>query len=147
MGDATKIYSGPITALGIAAAGTADGGSFTDLGELDEESAANIKWDPYPVGLSTGNAVDKNGKGIGDFVLLQTNAAGSQATLETYKTTLAKLKITTPNTSEYYFIDNVYIHHMKLERNFKAGEVHKLSFQVSLITENPDDFVDGPTSI
>lgn len=147
MADATKIYSGPIKALGIAAADTADGGSYTDLGYLDEESGAEINWEAFNAGLSDGNKVQKNGMGVGKFVLVQTDPTGAQASLETYTTALCKLKITTPDTSEYYFIDDVFIHSMKHTRPMKPGEVHKLEFQVSRVSEYPDDFCDGPTSI
>jgi len=141
--DATKIYSGPVTALGIAAAGTADGGSFTDIGLLDEESSVNIEWEPLKAGLMDGNEFMLRGRGRATFMLVQTDPSGAQASLETYRTALAKLKIQTDTASETYFIDNVYVSY-RLLRPFKVGEVHKLEVTVSRVTPQPDDFVDGP---
>lgn len=147
MADYTKIYAGPITALGIAAAETADGGSFTDLGVLDEESAMVVTWEPQLVPLSDGNSFQKNGKGVAVIGLVQSDpAAAPQTSLETYQTAKAKLKITTPAAAEYYFIDNVLVT-FKLIRDFKPGGTHKYEVTVSRITEQPDDFIDGPKSI
>jgi hypothetical protein len=146
MADYTKIYSGPITALGIAAAGTANGGSFTDIGALDEESAMVVTWEPLLTPLSDGQSHQGKGKGIAVIGLVQTDpAAVPQTSLETYRTAAAKLKITTPNSSEYYFIDNVIVTY-KLIRDFKPGGTHKYEVTVSLITEQPDDFIEGPTT-
>jgi len=147
MGDATKIYSGPITALGVADAETADAGSFTDLGLLDEESGAEINFNPYNAGLSDGNKIDKKGLGVGKFVLVQTDPAGTLLALETYETTLAKLKVSTGTAAEFYFIDNVFVHGVNVTRPFKPGEVHKFEFEVSRIADHADDFCDGPKAI
>ena len=144
MADATKIYSGPITALGIAAADTGDDGSYTDLGYLSEESGAEISWEPLNTVLSDGNQFMCKGRGTAKFRLVQTDPSGIQSTLETYKTALAKFKITTPDTTdEYYFIDDVFVTFGQA-RNFKGGEVHYLEVTVSRITDNPDDFCNGP---
>jgi len=142
--DATKIYGGPITALGIAAAATADGGSFTDLGYLGDELAAMIKWTPNQAGLSDSNKVPISGLGEAEFELIQTDPAGTLLTLETYETTLAKLKVTTIDTTNgYHFIDNVFCS-VSVERDFKPGGKHKAILRVSRTTEHADDFCTGP---
>ena len=144
MADATKIYTGPITAIAIAAAATADGGSFTDLGYLDGEGAAVVEWDPNAVPLSRGGGVQKVGLGKIVFTLIQTDPAGIQATLETYLTTLGKIKITTVDgTNGFHFIDNVFLN-IRQTRDFKPGGYHKFEVTAELITENPDDFCSGP---
>ena len=142
--DATKIYGGPIAAIGIAAAETADAGSFTDLGALDEESAALIEWTPNTANLSDSNKVPISGTGVATFVLLQTDPAGILATLETYETTIGKLKITTIDaTNGYHFIDNVFVSY-RIIRDFKPGGIHKIEVTVSRTTEHADDFCSGP---
>jgi hypothetical protein len=142
--DASKIYGGPITALGIAAAATADGGSYTDIAYMDEEGAANITWTPFGPGLSDGNMVQINGKGEAEFHIVQTDPAGAQATLESYRTTKGKLKITTIDTTNgYYFIDGVFVRY-EIQRDFKPGGYHKIIIRVSKVTENQDDFCNGP---
>lgn len=142
--DATKIYGGPIVAMGIAATATGDDGEFTDLGALDEESAALIEWIPNVAGLSDSNKVPINGTGVATFVLLQTDPAGILATLETYETALAKLKITTiDSTNGYHFIASVFINY-KVIRDFKPGGIHKVEVTVSRTTEHADDFCSGP---
>jgi hypothetical protein len=143
MADLTKIYEAPVTAIGIAAAGTADNGSFTDLGALDGESSVLITWEPNLAPLNDGNQFQMNGLGKAVFNLLQTNPSGIQASLETYRTTMAKLKFTAIDTSEFLFIDNVVVSY-KLTRSGKMGEPHKFEVTVSRITEQPDDFVAGP---
>ena len=144
MADATKIYMGPVTAIGFAAAATADGGSFTDFGYLDEDVAVNVEWDPNAVGLSDGNRVQKNGLGKITFVLVQTDPAGIQASIETYLTTLCKLKITTLDaTNGYHFIDNIFLTYRAL-RPFKPGEYHRFEVTATRITEQPDNFCSGP---
>lgn len=144
--DATKIYAGPVTAIGIAAAGTADDGSYTDIGFADEDNSVNITWEPLKAPLMDGNNFQMHGRGTAVISLVQTDPSGAQASLETYRTAKAKLKFTTPSTSEYYFIDNVLCSY-KLTRPMKPGEVHKIEVTVSLITAQPDDFCDGPKSI
>jgi len=145
MATFTLIYEGPITAIGIAAAGTANGGSFTDLGALDGDSSVMITWEPHLAPINDGNQFQMNGLGKAVFNLLQTNPVGIQASLETYRTALAKLKFTAIDTSEYLFIDNVLLSY-KLTRSGKAGEVHKFEVTVTRVTEQPDDFCAGPTT-
>lgn len=144
--DATKIFAGPVSAVGIAAAGTADAGSFTDLGFLDEESNANIEWTPNTGNISDGNVFQKSGTGQAVITLLQTDPSDAQATLESFLEAKAKIKITTLRSDEYYFIDNVFITY-RLMRPFGPGDVHKLEITVRRHSENQDDFCDGPTSI
>jgi len=145
--DATKIYGGPITALGIAATATADNGSFTDLGYLDEESSAMIEWTPNVAGLSDSNKVPISGTGVAVFGLLQTDPAGILTTLETYETALAKLKITTIDTTNgYHYIANVFVNY-KVIRDFKPGGIHKVELTVSRTTEHADDFCSGPKAV
>ncbi len=142
--DATKIYAGPIISIGIAAAATADGGAFPDLGYMDEEGAANIVWEMLETLLSDGNIMPKNGRGTATITLIQTDPTDAQATLETYKTAKAKIKIGTVDTTNgYYFIDEVFISY-NVERDFKPGSVHKLIMKCSRVTENADDFCSGP---
>ncbi len=142
--DATKIVMGPVTAISYAAAATADGGSFTTFGYIDEDVAVNVEWDPNAVGISDGNRVQKNGLGKITFVLVQTDPAGDQAILETYLTTKCKLKITTlDETNGYHFIDNIFLQYRQL-RSFKPGEYHRFEVTASRITENSDDFCSGP---
>jgi hypothetical protein len=142
--DATKIYEGPITAIGIAAAATGDGGSFTDLGYMDEDGAAAINWEGLNTTLSDGNLMQLNGRGTAEITLIQTDPTDAQATLETYLTAKCKLKITTIDTTNgYYFIDEVFISY-RIERGFKPGDYHKLILTVSRVTENADDFCNGP---
>ena len=143
MADATKIYTGPIMAIGIAAAATADGGSFTDLGYMNGDGA-KVEWTPYVVPMSRGGGKQTNGLGKITFNLLQTDPAGIQALLETYKDALAKLKITTVDaTNGYHFIDNVFMNFSQ-ERDMAPGGEHKFEVTAELITENPDDFCSGP---
>ena len=143
MADATKIYTGPITAIGIAAAATADGGSFTDLGYLSDE-AAIMEWIASVVPMSRGGGVQKNGLGKITFTLIETDPAGIQATLETYLTTLGKLKITTVDaTNGFHFIDNIFLN-VNQTRDMTPEGQHKFIVTAELITENPDDFCTGP---
>jgi hypothetical protein len=142
--DATKIYEGPILAIGIAAAATADGGSFTDLGYMDEEGAMTVLWEALTTNISDGNLMQLHGRGSAEITIIQTDPAGAQATLETYLTAKCKLKITTVDgTNGYYFIDEVFISY-SIERGFKPGDYHKLIVKVSRVTENADDFCNGP---
>ena len=143
MADATKIYSGPATAIGINVTGTADNGSFTDLGYMGEASV-DISWEPFRPVLSSGNMIQLGGRGKAVIELLETNAAGIQASLETYKTALAKLKITTLDaTNGYYYIANVFVTFQQV-RPFKPGDPHKFIVTVQRDTDNPDDFCTGP---
>jgi len=104
----------------------------------------NVEWEPNMVTLSDGNMVQKNGTGKVTFGLVQTDPAGIQATLETYKTTLAKLKITTIDaTNGYHFIDNIFLTFKQI-RPFKPGEYHRFEVTAQRVTENPDDFCSGP---
>ena len=142
--DATKIYTGPITAIGSAAVGAADGGAFTDLGYIGGEGAAVVEWDPNAVPLSRGGGVQTAGLGRITIELVETDPAGIQATLETYRKTLGKLKLTTVDTTNgYHFIDNIFLTFSQA-RDFKPGGVHKFEVIAELITENPDDFCSGP---
>jgi hypothetical protein len=144
--DATKIYSGPITALGVNVAGTANGGSFTDVGYLDEESAMMVEWTPNLAGLSDSNKIQLNGTGVVTFVLIQTDTATTQALLETYDRAACKLKVTTLDTTNgYYFIDDIFLS-WKLTRDFKPGGYHKFEVSGTLTTDQPDDFIEGPTT-
>ena len=143
MADATKIYTGPIIAIGAAAAATEDGGSFTDLGYLGDE-AAIVEWIPKIVAMSRGGG--KQGPGLGKitFHLLETDPAGIQATLETYLTALCKLKITTVDaTNGFHFIDNLFLNFSQ-ERDMTPDGKHKFIVTSELITAMPDDFCTGP---
>ncbi len=142
--DATKIYDGVVTAIGIAAAATADGGSYTDLGAVDQENPLLVEWVPNEIGLSDQNQVPVGGIGTVTFNLLETDPSGIQATLETYQTTLGKLKITTvDSTNGYHFIDNIYLRHKQV-RSGKPGEAHRFECIASRATDQSDDFCSGP---
>ena len=144
--DATKIYSGPIVAIGLAVAATANGGSFTDAGYLDDESALVVEWTPNQAGLSDSNKVPLNGTGVATFVLLQTDLATTQALIETYQKAACKIKVETlDGTNGFYFIDNVFLSYKKTN-DFKPGGVHKLEITCSLTTLQADDFMEGPTT-
>jgi hypothetical protein len=145
MADATKIYSGPATAIGINTTATADSGSFTDLGYMGEASV-EITWEPHNSVLSSGNLFQMNGRGKAVIELLETNATGIQASLETYRTALAKLKITTLDTTNgYYYISNVFVTYQQV-RPMKPGDPHKFIVTVQRDTDQPDDFCSGPKS-
>lgn len=133
--DATKIFSGPVTAIELSA----NGSSYTDIGY--GTANAEITWEPAPQELSEGNQIQLAGLGKIKVEMVQTDS-GTLATVKSYRTSKAYVRLTTAE-AKTFVVSGIFLAYA-LKRGMKAGESHILTITGQKYTINPDDFCAFP---